>query len=50
MEEQIQIDEYEMAEFISSELLKEGIIVTREDLLKVFELEMAFYEKKGLVE
>ncbi|WP_181022601.1 hypothetical protein [Brevibacillus laterosporus] len=50
MKEHIQIDEFEMAEFISNELLKEGIIVTREDLMKVFELEMAFYEMKGLVE
>ncbi|MGG0793724.1 hypothetical protein ABE137_06930 [Brevibacillus laterosporus] len=49
MEEYIQIDDSEMAEFISNELLKEGIIVKREDLLKVFELEMAFYEKKGLI-
>ncbi|MED1665658.1 hypothetical protein [Brevibacillus laterosporus] len=49
MEEYIQIDDSEMAEFISNELLKEGIIVKREDLLKVFELEMAFYKKKGLI-
>ncbi|MGG1444896.1 hypothetical protein ABE354_23170 [Brevibacillus laterosporus] len=49
MEEYIQIDESEMAEFISNELSKEGIVVIREDLLKIFELEMAFYEKKGLI-
>lgn|GEM_PF-3664858 len=50
MEEQLIIDEQEMAEFISNELLKQGIAVSAADLLKVFELEMEYYIKKGIAE
>lgn len=39
-----------MAEYISNELLKKGIAVTVDDLLKVFELEMEYYVMKGIAE
>jgi hypothetical protein len=50
LEEQPIVDELEMAEFISSELLKQGIVVSADDILKVFELEMEYYVKKGIAE
>lgn len=49
MEDQIIIDEVEMAEFISEELLKRGVVVKGEDILKVLDLEMEFLKLKGVI-
>lgn len=49
-QEIVYIDDNEMAEFIASELTKENIELTKEQILKVLDLEFEFLKVKGVVE
>lgn len=42
------IDDNEMAEFIQNELLKQGTIVKKEDILKMLSLVFEFLKLKGV--
>lgn len=50
MEEEIHVDENEMAEFIFDRLLTMGMAVQRDEIKTILALEMAYYEHIGLVE
>ncbi|MNP35635.1 hypothetical protein D3C76_1289780 [compost metagenome] len=43
------VDEDAVVEYIQDELMKEGIIVTREDIGKIFELEEEFMVRQRLI-
>lgn len=49
-QEMIYIDDNEMADFITSELAKENIELSKEQIFKVLDLEFEFLKLKGVVE
>lgn len=50
MENQIIIDDNELVEFIFNEAIKQGSNVSKEEILKVLDLEFEFLKLKGVIE
>lgn len=50
MNEQIIIDDQEMADYINEELTKQGVDLSKENILAVLDLEFEFLRLKGVIE